>query len=126
MGTLIFGFSTTVLAVIVIMLVLQRSKEPPGKEASAAPHAAVAEPVSNAASGPNVTAVAAALPAATVSPSSSNEADASVALKPGTKTDHQKKNAKDPTKKSSAPDDGPAAGDSKGQPPSKHYVPNEL
>ena len=126
MGTLILGFSTTVLAVIVIMLAMQRgsaSKDAP-------PASSVATLGSTLPNAPG------AQPAEVVNPEkpaaeNGTQTDAGIAASAGAKADHHKRAAKDQGKapgKSGPTEDEPSSGDSKaaGQPPNKHYIPNEL
>ena len=121
MGTLVLGFSTTVLAVILIMLVLQRSQGGVSKEPHASPTAAASEPAATSRR------EAASAPVDSVAPSAlgnAKQSDAGLATDVIPKADNRKKAAKEKATKSSAPDDAPS--DPKGQTPSKHYVPNEL
>ncbi len=126
MGTLVFGILTTVLAVIVIMLVLQRS---PGKSAEmpaasanmVAPSAQPAEQHQVRALGavPTDPAVAAApaVEATSVNPPAAGKAD------------HHKHGAGTPGKPGGKAAEGDAPNtDSKSaeQPTNRHYIPNEL
>lgn len=132
MGTIIFGFSTTVLAVIVIMLALQHSStttsKPTLKEAPTTSRASALEsgsPTDLAAQQTEVSNTERA------TLDNGKESDAGMASPPGAKVDHHKRTARDQAKssgKSSATEDEPPAGDSKaaGQSPNKHYIPNEL
>ncbi len=126
MGTLILGFSTTVLAVIVIMLAMQRgsaSKDaPPGSSAKAPGSGMPAVPGAQAAevASPERAAV-----------ENGAQPDAAIAASAGAKLDHHKRTAKDQAKAPGKPGStevDPAAGESKaaGQTPNKHYIPNEL
>jgi hypothetical protein len=126
MGTLILGFSTTVLAVIVIMLAMQRGSS--SKDATPTSSAAALESATPSAPG--------AQPAEVANPEkptaeNGTQADAGIAASAGPKVDHHKRTAKDQGKasgKSGSTEDEPASGESKaaGQPPNKHYIPNEL
>jgi hypothetical protein len=121
MGTLVLGFSTTVLAVILIMLVLQRSQGGVSKESHASPTAAASEPVATSSR------EAASTPVDSFAPNALGNAkpsDAGLVADVIPKADSRKKAVKEKAAKSSAPDDAPS--DSKGQTPSRHYVPNEL
>jgi serine/threonine protein kinase len=126
MGTLILGFSTTVLAVIVIMLVMQRGSG--SKESPSTSSAAALQPV--APNAPGVQPVEVANPERATA-ESATQTDAGIAASAGAKADHHKRAAKDQGKapgKSGSTEDEPASGDSKaaGQGPNKHYIPNEL
>ena len=126
MGTLILGFSTTVLAVIVIMLAMQR-----GSASRDAPPASSAVALGSAP--PNVPGAQPVEVANPEKPTAENgtQTDAGIAASAGAKADHHKRAAKDQGKapgKSGATEDEPSSSDSKaaGPSPNKHYIPNEL
>ncbi len=121
-GTLVLGFSTTVLAVIVIMLVMMRSQSPSSKEAPAPTRASAPESLSPGAEQP----VEVSNTGNTVA--NAVQSDSGVAVPLGAKPDPHKRAAKDPGKLPGKPTASEAEpGDSKaGQPPNKHYIPNEL
>jgi hypothetical protein len=126
MGTLILGFSTTVLAVMVIMLAMQRgSASKDGPPASSV--ATLGSTLPNAPGSQPAEVVNPEKPAA----ENGTQTDAGIAASAGAKADHHKRVAKDQAKapgKSGPTEDEPSSGDSKaaGQPPNKHYIPNEL
>ena len=126
MGTLILGFSTTVLAVIVIMLVMQRSQSSSGKAGPTPAKASVSESVPAA---PGVT-QAEVSNVENKAAGNVKQSDAGIAMPAGAKTDYHKRTAKDQAKSpgKSSSEDEPPSGDSKaaGQPPNQHYIPNEL
>ena len=120
-GTLILGFSTTVLAVIVIMLVMMRSQGPVSKEAPRPPQPAASETPAPRVGQPVEVANMG-------SPTVGNAVQSDAGVSMGTRPDPHKRAAKDQGKspgKSTAPE--AESGELKaGQPPSKHYIPNEL
>jgi cell division protein FtsN len=124
MGTLILGFSTTVLAVIVIMLAMQR-----GSTSKEAPPNASATAVESAA--PNVPQPAEVANPERATADNGTQTDAGIAASAAAKLDHHKRTAKDQAKASGKPGSTEVeatSGDNKGagQPPNKHYIPNEL
>jgi hypothetical protein len=128
MGTLILGFSTTVLAVIVIMLAMQRSSGPAAKEVPAPSSASTQQTPLPA----DMRAQGAGVPnAERASADDGKESDSGVASQSGTKGEHHKRTAKDQARtpgKSTNVEDTPPSGEFKaaGQPSNKHYIPNEL
>jgi serine/threonine protein kinase len=122
-STLILGFLTTVLAVIVIMLVMMRSQATTSREAQPPPRTSVPGSATPGAGQP-----VEAPPAANAATSNAREADSATMSPLAAKPDQRKRLGKDQSKSSgkSGASEGEPSDSKGGQPPSTHYVPNEL
>ncbi len=123
LSTLILGFLTTVLAVVVIMLIMMRSQATTSREAQPPPQASVPASVTPSAGQP-----VEAPRAASAATNSARGADSATISPLAAKPDQRKRSGKDQSKSSgkSAASEGEPSDSKGGQPPSTHYVPNEL
>jgi len=128
MGTIVFGILTTVLAVVVVMMVLQRSH---GNSAEIPPASApnrVGVSSGERTEQQNVAAAEAVAPNRV--PATAPIVDAGIAAAASAKADHHKHLAATPNKPGSKPaasESDPHGTDSKTtEQPNRHFIPNEL
>ncbi len=128
MGTIVFGILTTVLAVVVVMMVLQRSHGNAAEAPAASAPNRVGVSFGERVEQQNVVAAEAVAP--NRAPALAPIVDAGIAAAASAKADHHKHVSATPNKAGSKPaanEGDPHGTDSKTtEQPNKHFIPNEL